>query len=486
MIIHNGGPLISREELVLFPFDDYSIPFQNGVELQLVAHRTPFGQTKIVLGMGGEGAPDSENVVYYGSVHKVGDELWMWYLGQGEDDEWFERVCFAKSKDGYHWEKPNLGLVEYKGNKNNNLVDLNQGSHHVQACVVFYEPDDPERRFKMAFESRKYQIRFAAAYSADGLTWRESPNNPVGDWFEMAGGTNFNGRYHLTGQGGNHGRARQLVTYVSYDFEHWAEASCRGFRRHNVPPRPVLSGGSVGSVGEQVHLGAALWNRGNVIIGFYGMWHGHPSDDRRLLTMDLGLVVTNDALHYREPIPDFPIVAAAEDGSRLLPYGHTAEPFPALMQGQGFENIGDETLFWYAPWPELDSDGVRVASWPRDRLGYFHSYFTSRTMGRGLPHFVSAPIDLEGKPARVLLNVDNLDEHSQVSVEVLDEQFLPIPGYGRESCLAPTSGGFRQPVKWQAHEVVENVDGPIRIRVNCGGLRPEDTKIYAVYVEVFS
>ena len=149
-------------------------------------------------------------------------------------------------------------------------------------------------------------------------------------------------------------------------------------------------------------------------------------------------------------------------------------------------NIGDETLFWYAPWPEQDSDGVRVASWPRDRLGYFHSYFTSRTMDLGLPHFVSAPIDLEGKPARVLLNVDNLDEHSQVSVEVLDEQFLPIPGYGRESCLAPTSGGFRQPVKWQAHEVVENVDGPIRVRVNFGGLRPEDTKIYAVYVEVFS
>jgi hypothetical protein len=99
---------------------------------------------------------------------------------------------------------------------------------------VRHELHRAEHRFKMAFQSRKYQSRFAAAHSADGLIWRESPNNPAGYWFEMAGGTKFNGRYHLTGQGGNHGRFRQLVTYVSYDFERWAEASCLG----RCLPRP--------------------------------------------------------------------------------------------------------------------------------------------------------------------------------------------------------------------------------------------------------
>ena len=37
----------------------------------------------------------------------------------------------------------------------------------------------------------------------------------------------------------------------------------------NIPPRPVVSGAHQG---EQVHLGAALWNRGNVVLGFYGQW----------------------------------------------------------------------------------------------------------------------------------------------------------------------------------------------------------------------
>ena len=119
MIIHNGGPNVSRDEIVLFPFDDHSIPFQNGVRLHLNGYATPVGRTRIVLRPGPPGAPDCERVVYYGTVHRVGEELWMWYLGLGAGEQWHERVCFAKSKDGYNWEKPNLGLVEYNGNRDN-------------------------------------------------------------------------------------------------------------------------------------------------------------------------------------------------------------------------------------------------------------------------------------------------------------------------------------------------------------------------------
>ena len=36
MILYNGGPNLSLGEVVLFPFDDYSLPFQRGVRLQLI------------------------------------------------------------------------------------------------------------------------------------------------------------------------------------------------------------------------------------------------------------------------------------------------------------------------------------------------------------------------------------------------------------------------------------------------------------------
>ncbi|MEL7186794.1 MAG: hypothetical protein AAFN50_10255, partial [Pseudomonadota bacterium] len=363
MRINNGGPAASLDSIVLFPFDDYSIPFQHGVKLHLQGRR--IGDKAPVVPLGEPGAHDSQWIAFYGTVLKVDGELWMWYLGQGPGEEWHQRVCLAKSKDGRNWEKPDLGLVDYNGSKRNNLVDMGDDMH-VQACVIFHEPDDPEpnKRFKMAFETRKHGSKFSVAYSADGLTWQETTNNPVAGWFEMGGGTKLNGCYYVAGQGGSHGVGiRQLVTTASYDFEHWLEATCSGLRRGERSPTPPMAGKNTG---EQVHLGAALWNRGNVVIGFYGKWNGHPSNDRRMLTMDLGLAISNDALHYKEPIPEFPIVEAAEFNWSSKSDGSLADTFPALMQGQGFENLGDETLFWYAPWPEEASDGVRVASWQRD------------------------------------------------------------------------------------------------------------------------
>ena len=482
MNIHNGGPQQHLDQIVLFPFDDHSLPLQCGVELHLDGHHTHCGRTRIAVGLGEGGAPDSERVVYYGTVHRVGDELWMWYLGQGEEAGWFERVCLATSMDGYNWHKPDLGLVEYKGSRRNNLVDLNQGKHHVQSCVVYYDPDDPDpsRLFKMLFQSRKYSSQFAAAFSADGLNWRESPHNPVGSWLEMAGGTRHNGCYYVCGQGGAHGGGvRQLVSHISYNFENWSQASSMGMRRSNVSPRPAVAGSNVG---EQIHLGASLWNRGNVIIGFYGMWNGHPSNDRRLVTMDLGLALSNDALHYREPIADYPIVSAAEDGWEELPHGDTLVNYPALIQGQGFEQVGDETLFWYAPWPEQSSDGVRVASWPRDRLGYFQPFTAARLRPGQGAHVVSAPVDLGGKAARLALNIDGLGEHGEVTCELLSERLEPLPGYTSVDCIAPRTSGLSQPLTWQGQDAVRNDEGPIRLRLNFNGVRAEDVRLYAVYL----
>lgn len=202
MRINNGGPAASLDAIVLFPFDDHSIPFQHGVQLHLQTRQTDSGNPVVPLGE--PGAHDSEWIAYYGTVCQIDDELWMWYLGQGPDEDWHQRICLAKSKDGRNWQKPDLGIVEYHGSKRNNLVDMGEDMH-VQACVIFHEPDDPnpDKRFKMAFESRKYSSCIGVAYSADGLTWHESSKNPVSGWFfEMAGGTKLDGCYYLAGQGG--------------------------------------------------------------------------------------------------------------------------------------------------------------------------------------------------------------------------------------------------------------------------------------------
>jgi len=467
-----------HQKVMLFPFDDVALPFQKGLRLQLVGYQSPVGGTRIVVPLGSPDSPDGKMVTYYGTVISVDGELRMWYLGQGDEENWHQRVCFARSADGFVWEKPNLGLVEYRGSSRNNLVDLEQGCKHVTACVVFHDPDDPDPkgRFKIAYEAAEHEQKLAVAFSGDGLCWTPHPENPRGGMFEMAGGTKLNGCYYLTGQGdwsSHSGTKRELLTMASYDFEHWTEATCLGFRRGNLLPRAEPHRGNDG---EQTHLGAALWNRGNVVVGFYGMWHGHPTDDRRLVSMDLGLVVTNDALHYREPVPDFPIVACAEDDFPSPPTELT-QTSPALIQGQGFENVGDQTLFWYAPWPEHRSNGIRVATWTRDRLGYL------APMHSGRPHCISAVIRPRGRPLDVFMNVDGLSEHNSVTVEILDEQFRPLPGYESHASVGVQESGLRHPVVWSDKDAVEAQVGGIRLRIDFGGVRPEDVRLYAVYVE---
>ena len=159
-----------------------------------------------------------------------------------------------------------------------------------------------------------------------------------------------------------------------------------------------------------------------------------------MVTMDLGLAVSNDALHYREPIPDFPIVSAAEDSWGLKRRESLTLNFPALIQGQGFENVDDETLFWYAPWPEEASDGVRVDQLAARQVGLFlpdTRAASGCTRDGSDPHFVSAPIDLEGSPARLAVNVEGINEHSSIAVEIQDHAFRPVPGYGRGASRVP-------------------------------------------------
>ena len=70
-------------------------------------------------------------------------------------------VCYAVSRDGLKWEKPELNLVAFEGSKANNLVL--RGPHGAGILMDTHDPN-PQRRYKMF---RAEDMRF----SADGLHW---------------------------------------------------------------------------------------------------------------------------------------------------------------------------------------------------------------------------------------------------------------------------------------------------------------------------
>ena len=111
---------------------------------------------------------------FYGSIVYEEDRelyrLW-WNPFIYDPDEGAEErengLEYAFSKDGLRWIKPNLGLVEYEGSKNNNLV--NRDSGHGHGIFKDHHETDPTKRYKMI--ARKNGV--SVAYSADGLHWSD-------------------------------------------------------------------------------------------------------------------------------------------------------------------------------------------------------------------------------------------------------------------------------------------------------------------------
>jgi hypothetical protein len=59
-------------------------------------------------------------------------------------------LAFVTSKDGIKWERPDLGIVEFDGSKNNNICDT--GEQLFSEHCVFVDPSaSPEHRIKMIF-----------------------------------------------------------------------------------------------------------------------------------------------------------------------------------------------------------------------------------------------------------------------------------------------------------------------------------------------
>jgi len=99
------------------------------------------------------------------------DAFHLFYMARGADGE--IRHCYARSADGITWEKPNLGLIEYEGSKDTNIVLTG-----VVESTVFLDPvAPPEARFKTVSAMYWPDPERAGLYihtSPDGLHWTMS------------------------------------------------------------------------------------------------------------------------------------------------------------------------------------------------------------------------------------------------------------------------------------------------------------------------
>jgi hypothetical protein len=513
-------------EATLFAFDDVSIPFTGN--LTLTMHPPKKHPANPVLPLGEPGEPDEWQHRYYGTVIRHDGKFKMWYIacakeaflstdsGAGTDfDARGLRFAYAESDDGVRWRKPNLGLVEFRGSRNNNLIQVPKGFVGYHTLVV-HDPGDPDatRRFKMLaliMEFGDYRVPWEKApasggvwvrrgslaerayvpmYSADGLRWRVaeevldpkdphafSPKASLVVGLEGSGLYRWNGLYYLTGQGGPKAAAppyeRHIQVFRSPDLLHWSTTQTMGYARQGQFKRPT----HVNPMNnEQTHEGVSVWNRGNVLVGLTGFWHG--ATDWNQVTHDFGFLVSNDGIHFREPLPDFIFAAVGEDGREWDTGG--------LSQGQGFENVGDQTYIWYGqmdqregtrtgrPWARHGGIGLLVLD--RDRFG---SLAVRNPSSPGT--FITCDLEARG-PITLSVNADGLSPDAYLKVELLDYAERPIAGFSGERAALVRQPGLRVPVAWSGSPTANPPAGPFKVKVTIDGPLRAAASVYALYV----
>ena len=508
------------KQAMLLPIDTVSLPFRRRVCLYMTrpeVRREPVLRSSSI----DSSCPDNMGANFYGTVlHEegpFGGNYRMWYyaehLGRNPDwggrkaklmdyhkENWFMGpCCYAESKDGINWFKPNLGQLMFKGSKDNNAFDL---PHPMTSTVnVIRDDDDPDpsRRYKMVYEAVPLRrdstdtmvdnTHFHTAVSEDGIVWKNVCNPLSQDcYLENASLYQHNGLYivnghthtnHVHSEGGAL-MGRQGYVFVSPDFDHWLHANAESFK---LPEPADPAQRSADGRYDQVHIGVGAVSFANVCIGLYGLWHNAPYQVYfGEISCDFGLVVSNDGIGFREPVKGF--VWLHRNASPHTPVaGHDYNT--CLCQGNGILNVDDKTLIYHGRWLNAeDANGVieahfsteiALATLDRDRWGSYRI-----DPGHADGEVWSTPIRLPDKPCDIVINADDV---AGVNIEIADERFSLLEGFSGNNAARPVgSGGLDCKMQWPKNNFAELGGQTVRLRINMQRQGTVDPHFYAAYL----
>jgi hypothetical protein len=116
----------------------------------------------------------------YCTVFQDVDRLRLYYRGKptAAKDGSDEVTCVAESTDGLNWTRPNLGLVEYQGSIDNNIVLSQPQLSHNFAPMLDGNPSAPQHQRYKALGGTQLS-GLVAFVSADGLKWSKLRDAPV-------------------------------------------------------------------------------------------------------------------------------------------------------------------------------------------------------------------------------------------------------------------------------------------------------------------
>ena len=389
----------------------------------------------------------------YFTVLKDGDTIRLYYRGSvgGSDHSIDQVTCVAESKDGIHFTRPNLGLIEVKGSKANNVVWKGVESHNFAPFLDRNPHTRPDERYKalggVKQPGRNWQQGetpggLYAFASADGIHWRKLREEPVMtqgafDSLNLAFWDPARNRYACYSRIFAD-RVRAVQSASSADFITWGT----GTPNRYAPGVPA----------EHFYTSATL---------------PCPDAEHLLLAFPMRFLPTRQKNPAHQPpgASDAVFLSSRDGVSWDRPFLEAwVRPGPDAKNWTDRSNMPAWGIVESAPgewsmyisehyrWPD---NRIRRLVTPRHRLGSLHA------AARG-GEFTTRPLMPGGR--RLVLNYATSAAGS-VQVEVQDENGRPLPGFALAD-MAPLFGDeLDGAVKWKTASTLPNLDGqPVRLR----------------------
>jgi len=380
-------------------------------------------------------APWEGNTSAYYTVFRDGDLFRMYYRGSHYHEATKEAAhrevaCYAESKDGIHWTKPELGLFEFNGSKQNNIVWDHEGTHCFTPFLDANPAAKPEAKYKALTRVRGGLI---ALQSADGIHWKPMAEKPVitqgaFDSQNLAFWDPHLGKYR------EYHRAfrtvRDIMTGTSDDFLNWTDPHFLDYRQ----ARP-----------EHLYTNTVRPYPGaeHILIGFPTRFL--PKTQQTEPTF----MVSRDGtsfLRYDEAV--IPTTAPANrDGNRsnYMAWGLVQLP-------------GDPEWSVFAKEAYYTGTGSRLR-----RFTYRPDGLVALAAGAEGGEAVTRPVIFTGR--RLVLNYRTARQGS-VHVELQDAEGRPLPGFGATDCQLAAGDALAGEVTWKGGGDLAALAGqPVRLRL---------------------
>lgn len=462
--------------------------FEGGAELRL--HHPLPRETAII-----HDAPWEGSGTGYHSVFRDGDKYVMlykaWHLnvqpGSGGKATLDTRAhplytCYAESQDGIHWNRPNLGIVEFNGSKQNNIVLVSgdwQGVKIDAGHIALAKDENPnaapDAKYKgfvlggspkglLAFQSpdgihwspmRQEAVITEGAFDSQNLAfWDGARGEYRAYWRYFTGGVTTEKEWKPSGN-------RAIRTATSKDFIHWenqrdlayTDSPSEQLYTNVVKPYPGAPHVLIGFPTRYVERG---WSESMRALPERGHREMRASVNQRYGTaITEGLLMTSrDGVTFHRWNEAFLRPGPERDGT--WNYGQQYIAWHLVETKAALDGEPDEfSLYAGESYWTGQSSQLRRYSIRRDGFVSVHA-----PMKGG--EFVTHPLRFSGKA--LLLNFAT-SAAGGVRVEIQNADGGVVPGFSLEECGELFGDTLKRAVHWNEGKDVSALTGrTVRLR----------------------